>query len=489
MGRRRTPTFTAMEDQLISSGLQPDRHTLKRLLWESAVNVAFWNGTVRRKVPAALAFNGGNGALRISGLSQQQKSDGTRLLWAGQGDNVQYWSGVGGPTLIDTNLTYVESSTATQRATMWDFVQYGDWTIYNASYPAEPAHILKPPAADAVFAAGQAPVGVTKFLKFMSFVMALGYGPRGTRVGWSDANNIELWIAAADNTAGSLGIDEFDTPIRSGARLGDSLAVYAEDQMALVRYTGAPFIFGQKTVIDGIGAVGKAAVASDLKMNAGVGRGGVWATDGVTSRYIDEGFLSTYLQENVTWAQAAKIVAVRNDQTGCFEFHFPMRGSVTVNEAWSWDPRTGGWSPCPPMAYGDERRLFDHILYGAGDGKVLLGDFDPTAAADLVLETKPLVMSTSESPHVVTRVDEVDILLHQANNLEFRLGCCDEPNGDWEWTDYMGASAGARVYEIPELPEQPYWKFGMRNTPGQANWTLDLQGFLLYGVPTGTKTP
>jgi hypothetical protein len=105
----------------------------------------------------------------------------------------------------------------------------------------------------------------------------------------------------------------------------------------------------------------------------------------------------------------------------------------------------------------------------------------------LALETKPLVMQTSESPHVVTRVDEVDLLLHECENLEWRLGSCDEPNGDWDWTEWQAATLGARVYEVDELPEQPYWKLALRSTPGVNNWQMDLQGFMLYGLPTGVK--
>lgn len=494
MARRRTPIFAAVEDQLISSGLQPDRHTLKKLLWESAANVVFWNDTVRRKVPPALAFDTGTGE-PVHGIAQQFASDGSRWLWAGSADEIWRWR-FGAPEFIGNVGSYRRDATATERPTLYDFTPYGDWMLVNHSEWNEPAKIFKPGAPNTfnAFAPGEAPTGVTQFLKVMSFLMAVGYGPRGTQVGWSDANNIEVWTADADNTAGSISIDEFNTPIRAAAKLGDSVAVYSEDQLALVRFVGLPFIFGQKTVIDGIGAIGKKAVASDTRINVGVSRAGCWWTDGTSARFIDEGYLSTYLQENVNWAQGAKIEVRRNDETGCFEFSFPMAATPLLTEAWSWDMRTGGWSPIPPFASGDERRLFDHIIYGTDDGLVQLGDFDETASAPLVLVTKPLVMQTSESPHVVTRVDEVDLFLHTASNIEFRVGSCDEPNGDWEWTQFVEATAGARIYEVPAaealgipLAEQPYWKLEFRSKPDQTDWAFDLQGFLLYGTPVGGK--
>ena len=485
MGRRRTPVLTAVEDQLVSSGLQPDRHQIKKLLWESAANVIFADGQVRRKRAPSLAYDIGNG-LPIRGLSQQYNSDGGRWLWSAAGPRISKWE-FGAPVIVDDAFAgYVADQTATQRPTLYDFTPYGNWMIVNSGNPGVAAQIDKN-GVYGPFAAGEAPVGAVQFLKVLSFLMALGYDTRGTRVGWSDANNIETWTSTTVNSAGSLTIDEFNTPIRAGSRIGASVSVYAEDQMKLVNFIGSPYWFGQGGLMDGIGAIGKAAVASDLRQNVGMGRAGAWWTDGNSARYIDEGYLANYFQDNVNWDQGAKIVVGRNDYTGTFEFHIPKAGSNAINEAWAWDPKTGGWSPVPFASMMDERRLFSYPVQGFNNGYVELADYDLLANTPLSLETKPLVMQTEDSPHTVMRVDEVDLLLHDANHLEFRLGCCDEPNGDWEWDEWQEASTGARVYEIGELPEQPFWKVALRSTPGQNDWRLDLQGFLLYGTRTGAK--
>lgn len=485
MGRRRTPTYSALEEVLISSGIQPDRHMLKRLLWDSASNVIFADGQIRRKKAPGLAYNIGNAA-PIRGLGQLFNTDGGRWLYSGAGGRIAKWA-FGAPLVLDSAFGhYVADATATQRPTVYDFTPYGNWMIVNDGYPGEPAWIDKENVWTE-FAAGEAPAGAVCFLKRLSFLLAIGYGTRGTRVGWSDANNIEVWTATSVNTAGSISIDDFNTPIRAGSKLGSSISVFSEDQMALVNYIGAPFIFGQSVVIDGIGAIGKAAVASDMKQNVGLGRAGAWWTDSNSARYIDEGFLANYLQDNVNWDQAAKSVVGRNDYTGTFEFHMPMRDSEDINEGWAWDPKTGGWSPVPPLSFLDERRLFNFPVGGSNAGLVQLTDFDAAANTPLVLTSKPLVMQTEESPHVVSRVDEVDILLHEAAHLEFRLGCAEEPNGDYDYCEWMEAVAGNRVYEIPELPEQPYWKVELRSEPGYNDWAMDLQGFILYGVATGVK--
>jgi hypothetical protein len=265
-------------------------------------------------------------------------------------------------------------------------------------------------------------------MKKLSFMMALGYGSRGTRVGWSDSSSIEVWTPTDSNNASSLSIDDFDTPIRTGASLGQSISVFAEDQMALVNYIGAPFYFGQRVVLDGIGAVGPCAVASDGSNNVGVGQGGIWWTDSNTYRYIDEGALHDYLQENVNWSQKSKIQAVRNDFTGCYEFFLPMGLAVDVTEGWSFDPRTGGWSKLPSLSMKVERRLFGRPVIGTNDGKVQLDSFDATVAA--ALETL------------------------------------------------------SKTTPVPAIPSGVYWKLEFRSTAD--NWDLDLQGFMLFGKTEGT---
>ena len=485
---RRTPTLQVTDDALISSGIQLDRHTLKRALWESAAGVTFANGQVRRKRPTSLAFDIGKVA-PIRGLQQLYDQTGGRWLWAGASNRISRWE-FGAPEVIDDAFgVYHADAGATFRPTFYDFTPYGNWMIVNSDSPDEPAKIWKGAGDYGTYAPGQAPSGAVKFLKFMSFVVALGYGQRGTQVGNSDANNIELWVSAADNTASSLSIDEFNTPIRAGSRLGDAISVFSEDQMALVRYIGAPFILGQKTTIDGIGAIGKGAVASDGQTNVGVGRAGCWWTDGISNRYIDEGWIANYLQDNVNWDQGAKITVARNDYEGTFEFSFPMRGSLEPNEAWAWDPKTGGWSPVDKFfSYMDERRLFNYPVKGFGNGEVHLSDYENALTQEpLSLVTKPLVMQTSDSPHVVCRVDELDLLLHSAVNVEFRVGCSDEPDGDYDWTEWLEAKVGAVVEPLTALPEAAYFKLALRSVPGRTDWDLDLQGFLLYGLPVGSK--
>lgn len=485
---RRNPIFVALDPATISSGLQPDKHLLHKALWNRAENVVFFGGKVKRRVPPILAVNIGTDPIR--GISQQQATDGVRWLWAASGGLVRRWYASAPDTILDVD--WQEDQTSALMPTLWDFTHYGNWTIANSSAGA--AQIIKavdgtdPPPAAVDF--GDAPEDVTRFIKKLSFVLALGYGERGTRVGWSSSDDIEDWTASSTNDAGALSIDDFDTRIRAAAKLGQAIAVYSEDQMALVTYISAPFFFGQRTVLDGIGAVGKGAVASDGSNNLGIGRGGIWWTDSNSYRYIDEGFLHDYLQDEVNWTQAGKCVAVRNDYTGCFEFFFPMRESSIINEGWSFDPRNGGWTLLPGVSYKDERKLFQKTLSGTNDGDVLFDDSDPTAANALILETKPLLMQVQTAEgwtdvHTTSKVDEVDLLLKEAANVEFRLGCQQDADLTFEYTPWLSCQPESRTYKLPQVPDGVYWKLEFRSTA--AEWTFNLQGFMLFGAVEGTK--
>lgn len=487
--RRRFPCYVATDDTLVSSGIQPDRHGLKQALWEHALNVYFARGKVLRKKPAAQAFT--TTANPIRGLGELHADDGGRWLWAGVNKNIYRWA-FGVPELVMANYgSYRAEQSGGLMPTIYDFTPYGNWMIFNDGVSPKRWDGSAVQNFDA-----PVPQGAVRYLKKMNFLMAIGYGTRGTQVGWSDADDIFTWTPQADNLAGSLAVDEFDTPIRAGERLGDAVAVYAEDQMALIKFVGQPFVFGQKLGIDGIGAVGKAAVASDLRVNVGLGKNGAWRTDGNSFNYIDEGFIRDHFQENINWDKAAVSCVMRNDATGCFEFHIPTGVAVQPTEGWSYDPRNGGWSPVPVRAFKSERRLFGSPICGTDGGIVQLDDNDFALAGPLELRTKPLMMQdergVTRGTHIVTRVDEVEFLLKECSNVEFRIGCADDPalpNDDWEWSAWFELEAGSRIQEVPsDLPEMPLWKIEFRSIVSAGNdWRFDLQGFILYGPDTGTK--
>jgi hypothetical protein len=479
----RTPLFQATDPAILGAGLQPDLHLVQRVLWADASNVSFQNGRVRKRSGDTLMQN--YGALPIRGITQMQDSDGVRWLWGGSGPVVKRWYGPPIETIY-TAASWVENQTVNDLASYWDMLPYGDWMILNNGV-GKPV-VWKPTAAAAPL--GDVPANVVTMMKKQNFVLALGYGAAKTRVGWSNADIIDEWTADDDNLAGSLTIAEFDTPIRAAAPLGEAIALFAEDQMAVLNYIGAPFIFGFKMRLDGIGCVGKAACASDGKNIVGVGRNGVWWTDSLTLRYIDEGQIRTYLQENVNWDQASKIVAARNDVTACFDFSFPMGASLVPNEGWSFDPMRNAWYRIPAFSHKDERRLFRRVIVGGLTGNLSLEQDTATGPA-LSLKTRPLLAQLQDASglrdvHNNVNVQETDILLKAAEHVEWRLGAAQEADAAPQWGPWTALTPATVTYKTPRgVPSGVYHTLEFRST--DPAWQFDLQGFMLFGQMEGTK--
>lgn len=491
--RRRTPIFSAF-GPVISSGLQPDRHPALQVLWEAAENVWFYSERVKRRAPGALVFDlVDKNAPALRGLMQQRLANGTRRFWAAghRSDaptfvSAYYWDGVGssafGADIANAQLN--ENSLAP--ATFVDFTALGDWMVVNGG--TAKARLFKPGVGNS--APAEWPALAVQYQKKGPFLLALGTGGRKTGVAWSDGDNWETFTPSASNLAGELFIDDMDTGIVAGTRLGSGIACYSEDQLAMVSYVGAPFHFGQKVLLDGIGAVGKFSVVSDGRQNFGVGRNGIWWTDGNSVRYIDEGFLRDYLQEGVNWNQSSKVIAARNDVRGLVGFSFPMGVATENTETWWFDPRTGGWTKAGPVAVWDERRLLVRPLRGTADGKVLLDDYAPELGGALVLRTKPLLLQVQDElglrdVHTDTRVDEVVLTLKAATGIEWRYGVASAIDAVFDWSPWTAASAGQATYSLPALPSGVYHKLELRSTV--TDWALDLQGFQLFGQVEGSK--
>lgn len=491
---RRTPLLVVADPEVISSGLVPDRHAILTPLWETAQNVRFYQGKVRRLLPASALFNPVSvDALNgMRGIHQQQNSDGIRWVmfaygWSSAGvDNiwVYKWYGAGAPAQILGQANTSLNDTGLVQTTQVDFQAWGDWTLINTSKGAIYRHIPAGGSGNLP----NAPVDVVAIMKKQNQLLAIGHGIGKRQVSWSDADDITDWTATAENLAGSLTIEELQQPIRAAARLGTQIACYTEDQMALVYWIGAPFYFGQRVALDGIGAVGKMAVCADGRLNYGVSRNGIWQTDGNDYRYIDHGMLSDYLQRTVNWAQGGKVVAFRNDVTRCIEFHFPMLGSGSLEntEAWSYDPSTGGWAPVPAYQALTERSILNKPLAGK-NAQVFLLDDNAAAAGALSLATRPLLIDQENiiGLHIDAKIDEVEIAALRASNVQFKIMNATDIDGPWESSAWQTLNPDMRTYRMESMPTGTFHKLVFQSTAD--NWDLDLQGFAFFGNIEGVK--
>lgn len=499
---RRTPIFSALDPALVSSGLAPDIHPAKAPLWVTGTGVEFVNGKVRHKKGNLRLVEASTSPVR--GIIQHRLSNGEVAVWWMQGGQLWRWDqfslqvmkSYGG---LPINWPYI------------DFTSYGDWMFINQGI----GNIeFFNGATFSVMA--EMPSNVRQLRKHLSFLLALGIGTKGTGVAWSDANDISKWVPGRTNTAGALYIDEFEGGIMAGEPLGPVIAVYSENQMALVSFIGSPFYFGQKVMLTGIGAVGGEAVTAAGGLNYGVSRQGIWVNDGTEFRYIDDGRLGDYLQDNVNWAVAPKILTVRNDIMRTIEFHFPMEGSTELNEAWSFDPATKGWSKVPAVSYYTEELALGLPLQATQLGRLEKVGGQNFSIEPLLLQTKPMLMQLQSGAglsdvHFAVKVDEVELLVHDVRSVQMRVGSSMEHDGTIHWSSYITLEQGKSTYRVPAgVPDGVYWHLEFTSTtiPTQVQegaenvleildlvesiteesaWRLDMQGFMLFGAIQGAK--
>ncbi len=359
---RRQPIFTAVDPQVVSSGLFNDVQEVLVPLWRMAEGVEFVDGKVRHRREDKKLLAPVETLCR--GIGQQFLSNQEKVLWTLLGNDIMRWDQFSLQTLLTIPALALNSP-------YMDFTFYGDWAFLNSGIGN-----IRFWNGLTFSTVPEMPTNVRQLRKALSFLMAIGVGSKRTGVQWSDANDVSKWNPSAINSAGALYIDEFSSGIIAADNLGPVISVYSDTQMAVISFIGAPFYFGQKVMLSGIGAVGGEAVTSVGLYNYGVSRQGPWRTDGNDYQYIDKGRLQDYFQQEVNWDAASKIIVARNDVLRTVEFYFPMRGSFEINEGWSFDPVTGGWGMIPPVSYFSEDMLFGLPLRADLLGEIRDGDWE-----------------------------------------------------------------------------------------------------------------
>lgn len=496
--QRRQPIFAAIDPAIVSSGLMPDVDDVLTPLWMEADGVEFIAGSVRHRKENTRLVKPDTGIGR--GLGQQVMSDGSSVMWSAIGQKIFRFDGFSVQELAQlVGNPYI------------NFTFYGDWAFLNRGYGQ-----VQRWSGTAFDTFAEMPVNFPKLMKFLSYLVAIGIGSKGVGVGWSDANDVSKWAPSRENTAGALYLDDMDSKLVTAMPLGLYLACYSASAMALVGFIGAPFYFGKKNSMRGIGAVGPEAVTMMGATNYGMSRQGPWVTDGQMYQYIDTGRIHKYFQDNVNWNAARKTIVARNDILRTIEFHLPVRGSNELNESWSYDPETYSWSEIPTISAFSDPMLFNFPLAITPTGEIVkLGSRDYNLNS-LRLVTKPLVMQVLSSAgytdvHFENRVDEVELFLKDAQGVQMRVGSSKHPAGPITWSTYIPVNDDQTTYLVPAgVPDGVYWHLEFTNTGeaeavvsggdnvvengeqvvavlGESAWRLDLQGFLLFGTITGGK--
>lgn len=270
-------------------------------------------------------------------------------------------------------------------------------------------------------------------------ILGFNTSTNGREFIFSDADDPDNWITAADNLAGALQIRELTSDIRAAVPLGSRIAVYGDDQMFLVNYLSNDLVFGYQPALNGIGAVSKKAVVPVGPRNFGLSQQGFFVTDGAQFQYIDEDI--RYWFRDVNSTQLGKCTAYHDESNNLVVWHFPTE-LVSITEGVCYNYKIGAWTFLRSnKTAGQERAIFSYAVTGDENGRIYLegsGDNAAGTAMTSFIRSKPMDIGNAD------RVKELDSIRigFKGSGLQYRVGWSESENGSITWSAYKAMDEG-----------------------------------------------
>ena len=226
-----------------------------------------------------------------------------------------------------------------------------------------------------------------------------------TSFSWCSADDLDDWVGSATNTAGELLIREANTPIVCVSQLGNSLAVYTENQMFLVSYVGLPNIFGYRVALEnGVGAVSPNSVVPVGRKNYGLCKDGFFVTDGASVQLIGrQSGMNKYFKDNANFNSTAKVYAFDNSAENEVVWGVPINSS-NISQEMYYNYKTNQWGmrTSTVTAYLS-RGVFNESLSGDSTGKFYYEGTVPTLANPATIaETKAHDLNNADKIKEIT---------------------------------------------------------------------------------------
>lgn len=372
--------------QGLDSGVFPDRHAYESFVWDTGENVLFSEGGVR-KMPGWDSPFTKTGSDPVRG-GVQQEIGATKYIFYGDKEKLYRWDNAT-PDTLNTGYTGVVNESAGTIATAWSMVDFGAWIL--ATNGVDQPQIYK----GATFAnlGGTPPSTIEIFAKSGPFILGFNTSNDEREVVWCDQDDPEDWVPLSTNAAGDLIIRELNSRIICVKPLGDNLAIYGTDSMAVMRPLSAPLYFGYKMALNGIGAVSKESVVSIGRSQYGLGIQGFFVTDGSTFKYIDEGVVRQQFLSEFNQDQKSKVVSFHNEESTEIVWYYPSGASLEPDRGISYNYRTGAWSfRGHGRTTAMERNIFEYPITAGSTGIVFFENFgndDDGNAMECFVQSRP----------------------------------------------------------------------------------------------------
>lgn len=434
-------------------------------LWADGQNVLFQRGGVMKSRGYAAAFSAPD-SNPIQGFTQTALSGVLTMYF---GDTEKIWEYNGSLTEIGSGYSGNADETSVAKASHWSMVDWGEWLF--ATNGIDAPQVYKGSACADM--EGGAPATAEIFIKKKNFLLAFNTDLGENWFEWCDLDDPDDWVPTETNAAGNLPIRELSGFI-AAEHLGEHIAVYDKDVMAICSYIGAPLYWNGRLALEGIGAVGKKAVCAEGRRNWGFSTKGLWVTDGSTYEYIDEPEMKEYLQDNFNWNQKSKTVVFHDEVNTAIGISYPkVGGSGDNSETILYNYKNKSWTR---KSYGisaySSQDDFQYPILGLPDGAVVFGEntynLDGEAMSAYVT-TKPLDMDRDD---LYKFIDEIKIKLKEfSGTISVEIGGHDDLDDAIDWETAFTLDDGKEpIY--PSINEYVHYYLKISSTAVSASWHL-----------------
>lgn len=336
--------------EVLTSGVLPDSMNEEAVMWTILNNVILEAQGIGRPLGASL----------IDTLSE----DITHI--------VQQFSGTEGAIAMisgDTGVWRYNGTTVTlinQPFTTGGFPvleTWGDWTL--GTNNLDKPKVRKGSGATFLDLGGVNFTKCRQLIRRQPHVLALATSDGPTWVRWCSMDDVELWVPAANNSAGDFTIRDISGEIKGGCSLGDAILIYSQEAVTVATYLGYPYYFGFNTTIHGVGIFGPKSVCEVNRQNYGLGPQGAFVTDGYQFKLLGDDNFRKWLKKTVDDTKHHQISVFHNEFTNSVEFRFPTKQGSWAGLYWKLEHERFATTDLR-MDAGIERDVFSTPLIGVG---------------------------------------------------------------------------------------------------------------------------
>lgn len=473
------------QKELITSGISISEHPRVAPLWVNGRNVEFNDGKVRKQKGWTAPFTK-PAAAPVRGINQLVKAGVQTLYWGDQSALYKWNSAT--VTTEGTGYTMPLNQTSVAKAGFWSLVPWGTWMA--ATNGTNGMLVDKQDTNGFVAMGGTPPTTAEIIIKKGIQLVALNTDLGGTWIEWCADDDLDDWTTG---NAGNLNIRDLDSEIKAATALADRIAVYSENTMAILSYPISGFIFGAKLVIEGIGAVSKAAVVTRGNLNYGISSNGVWKTDGVSFEYIDSPRVKKWFLDNVNVDQITKINGVLHEGINCIEWSIPTGTSFEPNVGLFYNFKTNSWGF---RNYGRTSQMPRGVFANpyAADVNGYVYQHETGANANGIgmtayVQSKPFVSRNEDSETVDTLLQYLRLLVDEfadtQASFKIYVGLQRDLNAAISWVEIEKAltSDGKKAFMSTDVDETLYLSLKFISTGLGTTWAIS--GIELFGDSGG----